>query len=77
MFKVPKSDRYFWGAEFLTKDGRLSIDDAYHRLRLYARIHNLVINDATISLDETLMEALHTDQGSLRWVDLPSVLGNL
>jgi hypothetical protein len=77
MFKIPKSDRYFWGGEFLSKDGRLSIDDAYHRLSVYARIHGLVINDATISLDETLMEALHTNNGSLHWAELPSILAKL
>jgi hypothetical protein len=77
MFKVHKTDRYFWGAEFLTKDGCLSIEDAHHRLRVYARIHNLIIDDSTISLDDTLMKALHTNEGSLKWSELLTILTNL
>jgi hypothetical protein len=62
LFNVPKEYKEFWGSEFLTPKGKLSISSAVMRIETYVRVHGLLCDDGqTFKLDETLKTVLNTD----------------
>lgn len=70
---IPKEDRYFWGAEYITKTGYLELEDGKHRIQKYVELHSLEHADG-FSLDEQLQSALHTTLRTLSWASLEGVL---
>lgn len=78
LFNVPKEYKEFWGAEFLTPKGKLSVSSAVMRIETYVRVNGLLCDDGqTFRLDETLKAVLNTSRQRATYTDIQDLLSPL
>lgn len=74
-FTIPKEDKEFWGNEFLTPKGHLTLDSAIYRIQLYVAQYNLKTDQDEVFLtDEIICKVLGTNQRRLSYTSLSSLL---
>lgn len=75
IFSIPKTDREFWGAEYLNPNGLLSLSSALLRIETYVRVHNLLREDGqSFKMDDVLKSVLATDKPCATYDQIPDLL---
>jgi hypothetical protein len=78
LFQIPKEQKEFWGAEYLTPKGLLSVTSAVMRIETYARVNGLLCEDpAYFKLDETLKTIFKTTSGREGFASMADLLSQL
>ncbi len=77
IFSIPKTDREFWGAEYLNPNGLLSLSSALLRIETYVRVNNLLREDGqSFRLDDVLKHVLGTDKVCATYDQIPEFLSH-
>ena len=75
IFSIPKADKEFWGAEYLTPKGHLSLDCAILRIEIYTRVNSLNREDGqSFRLDDVLKHILGTDKPYATYGEIEELL---
>lgn len=75
LFKIPKETKGFWGAEYLNKDGFITLDSAQLRLTVYAKVNSLLLPYGMgFSTNEELRTVLKNDKTTIYFTELSVIL---
>ena len=72
---VPKSEKEFWGSEFMDQKGEITKDMIVIRIKNHVKFNSLKADDTSFHTDETLQQVLKTTSSVVNYSDILSLLG--
>ena len=74
-YTVPKSEKEFWGAEFMNQKGEITKDMIVVRIKNHVKFNSLKADDTTFYTDEVLQQILKTNSSVVNYSDILTLLG--
>ena len=72
---VPKSEKEFWGSEFMNQKGEITKDMIVVRIKNHVKFNSLKADDMSFHTDDILQQVLKTTSSVVNYSDILALLG--
>ena len=74
-YTVPKSEKEFWGAEYMNPKGEITNDMVMVRIKNHVKFNSLKADDTTFHTDDILQKILKTNNLVVTYSEIIHLLG--